>query len=141
MTQTITVETKAIGQTGLAVQNWEVFIEQLKIRYSLAELIRSIVQDEVNAANQGNQVNRLSQVMSFEEIEHAKAAGKIAISDKSRKTIVDPEKEIEKALKAFSRGVYYVFIDNNQINHLDEEVIINTGSKILFIRLTPLVGG
>ena len=58
-----------------------------------------------------------------------------------RYPIVDSQKEVEKAVKAFRTGQYYVFVDDAQVNDLDDEINLKSNSKVVLIRLTPLRGG
>jgi len=141
MTIAISVEAKTIGQKNPSDTSWEVFISQVQVKYTLRELIASVVQEEVNSYNQKYHQNRLSPVLSFDYIEQGKANGKIGFSVKSSNPVIDTEKAVEKALGAFSMGHYYVFVDEVQLNSLDDEVILKANSKISFLRLMPLVGG
>jgi len=45
------------------------------------------------------------------------------------------------ALQAFEEGLYFVFIDEVQQANLDSEVFLKMDSKVVFLRLTALVGG
>jgi hypothetical protein len=54
---------------------------------------------------------------------------------------VDVEDAVAVALQAFEDGLYYVFIDDVQQTHLDGEVFLKSNSRVVFLRLTALVGG
>jgi hypothetical protein len=60
---------------------------------------------------------------------------------KDRKRLVDVEKQIFVALDAFQKNGYFVLIDNNQAETLEQEVQIHQHTTISFVKLTPLVGG
>jgi hypothetical protein len=141
MSIAITVEARTIGQKNPSDTSWEVFINQGQVKYTLRELIACVVQEEVNFYNQKYHQNRLSPVLSFDEIEQGKADGKIGFSNKSNYPIVDSQVEGEKAVKAFRVGQYYVFVDDVQVNDLDDEVVLKSNSIVVFIRLMPLRGG
>ena len=121
--------------------SWKLFINQIQVKYTLRELIASVVQAEVDSYNQKYHQNRLSPVLTFDDIEQGKVDGKIGFSDKSSYPIVDSQKEVEKAEKAFQRDHYYVFVDDVQVNDLDDEIVLKSNTKVSFLRLTPLVGG
>lgn len=55
--------------------------------------------------------------------------------------LIDAEKQVYVALDAFQKNGYFVLIDNIQSESLDQEVLLKAGTKISFIKLTPLVGG
>ncbi len=59
---------------------------------------------------------------------------------KKRKSI-DGEQQVYVALYAFMRNGFFVIVDDEQITDYDEEILVNTDTKISFFRLTPLVGG
>ena len=141
MEMTITVESKAIGQKGPASSVWEVQIIESAKPLLLRDLITSIVRGEVDACNRKNHPFRLSSVLSLQDIEEGQAAGKVSFGFSSRIPIINPEEAIDKALKGFIGGHYYVFVNDLQIENLQDEVNIEKNSKVVFIKLTPLIGG
>jgi hypothetical protein len=141
MSIAITVESRTIGQKNPSDTSWEVFIDQIQVKYTLRELIASVVQEEVNSYNQKYHQDRLSPVLTFDDIEQGKAAGKISFTDKSSYPVIGTEKAVKKAVRAFTMGHYCVFVDDIQVNDLDDEVVMKSNSKVVFIRLTPLAGG
>jgi hypothetical protein len=54
---------------------------------------------------------------------------------------IDPEKQFFIALDAFKKNGYFLLIDNIQAESLDQMVVVNKGTEISFVKLTPLVGG
>lgn len=60
--------------------------------------------------------------------------------NKQRKK-VDPEKQVEVALKAFTSNGFFMLINDKQVESLDDSVIIEADMIVSFIKLTPLVGG
>ena len=54
---------------------------------------------------------------------------------------VDPQKQLDIALKAFSSNGFFMLVDDKQVENLDDVVIIKTDTIVSFIKLTPLVGG
>ena len=59
---------------------------------------------------------------------------------KNRKSI-DVEKQTLIALDAFQKNGFFVLIDDQQAESLDQEVLVTEESEIHFVKLTPLVGG
>lgn len=51
------------------------------------------------------------------------------------------EAECERAFSAFSANGFFLLVDGNQVNDLDEVIEIKSDTSISFLRLTPLVGG
>jgi hypothetical protein len=54
---------------------------------------------------------------------------------------VDPERQYERAVEAFSRNGFIVLVDDRQIDDLDEPVDLRLGTGVTFLRLVPLEGG
>ncbi len=54
---------------------------------------------------------------------------------------IDAEKQVYVALDAYQKNGYFVLIDNVQSESLDQAVSLHSGTRISFIKLTPLVGG
>ncbi|MDW7693950.1 hypothetical protein R9C00_04265 [Flammeovirgaceae bacterium SG7u.111] len=57
------------------------------------------------------------------------------------KKAIDGEKQVYIALEAFNKNSYFVLIDNQQAESLEEKILLTQHSKISFLKLTPLVGG
>ena len=55
--------------------------------------------------------------------------------------VVDVRGAVETALQAFKDGFYLVFIDDEQQENLAAKVALTGSSELLFLRITPLVGG
>lgn len=54
---------------------------------------------------------------------------------------IDAEKQYLTALDAFQKNGFFVLIDNQQVEKLDEEVLLQENTVVSFIKLVPLVGG
>jgi len=54
---------------------------------------------------------------------------------------IDAEQQLYKALEGFQQNGYFVLVNDRQVESLDEEVWVGTGTTASFIKLTPLVGG
>lgn len=142
MNMTITIETKAINQKSSEAISWPLTIDRPIKECSVRDLITSVVREEVASYNKHEQnYNRLTSILSLDMIEEGRVAGRIGFGGKSGKPIVNVENATKKALDAFLAGHYYVFLDNVQVENLDDEVTVNENSRMVFVRLTPLVGG
>jgi hypothetical protein len=79
--------------------------------------------------------------MSRQEIEQGVVGGRVDAGERNVPQSVDAEEAVAVALQAFEDGLYFVFIDGVQQTQLDSEVFLKSNSKVLFLRLTALVGG
>lgn len=59
---------------------------------------------------------------------------------RSRK-LIDGEKQVYVALDAFLKNAFFVLVDNEQCESLEQTVKLTTHTHIGFVKLTPLVGG
>ncbi|PSL12536.1 hypothetical protein CLV44_11765 [Marinobacterium halophilum] len=59
----------------------------------------------------------------------------------SGRKLVDLEKQIDVALKAFQSNGFFILIDDIQVEELTQEIDIKADTLVSFIKLTPLVGG
>jgi len=57
------------------------------------------------------------------------------------KRLVDAEKQVYAALDAFQRNGFFMLVDDHQAESLEQEVRLAKGTRISFVKLTPLVGG
>jgi hypothetical protein len=54
---------------------------------------------------------------------------------------VDWEQQCRLALDAFSRNGFFILVDNQQVETLDETITLTPVTQVSFIKLVPLVGG
>jgi hypothetical protein len=138
--QIVEVEAKVIGRKQPPVAPWQVSISGESL--TLRDLILDIVDTEVSAFRDRQEQQRLPQILTKDEIAWGIEKGKITSGDREfAPQTVDLQSAFESAIQAFSDGLYYVFIDDRQYESLDEKVILQPQSKVLFLRLVAMVGG
>ena len=145
MSVIFTVEGKVVGQKQPVFSNWQMELPPVDPNHGdhlkLRDLISSIVVKEVEAFKTRQAERKLARVMSRQEIEQGAARGKVDPGERDLQQAVHPDEAIAVALQAFEDGLYFVFVDEVQQTSLDSEVFLRTNSKVLFLRLTALVGG
>lgn len=116
-------------------------LNQIKIavkneRTTVKELIATRVQAEVKAYNDKlpEYFNGLIQPTNAE-----KTLNGFKLKDRKQK--IDIEKQILIALDAFQKNGYFVLIDEQQAEDLDQEVLVSKNTAVNFVKLTQLVGG
>ena len=55
--------------------------------------------------------------------------------------LLDGEKQVARAIQAFEGNGFLVLVDDRQITELDQPMQLAAQSKIVFLKLVPLVGG
>ena len=110
-------------------------LDLLTERVTARELIRSRVHQEVseyNARHPG----------VFRGLVQPTEAERVLNGDRVRGgRKIDWEAQYEKALAAFQKNGFLLFVDDRQVIDLDDEVVVEPGTEVSFVRLVPLVGG
>jgi hypothetical protein len=142
-TPTITISGKVMGKAHPTFADWRLPlpITCLIDGFTLKDLLTQVVLAEVEADAARQQQRQLLQVLSPEQIELGLAHGKVDLGGADPMPSVDPQASLAVALQAFSDGLYYVFVDDEQIETLDTPVSLAPNSQLLFLRLVALVGG
>jgi hypothetical protein len=139
------VDGKVIGQKHPLFTDWHIELPPVDENnggsLKLRDLIRSIVDKEVDAFKSRQEKRRLARVMSRQEIAQGIEGGKVDPGERDLEQYVDNEESVAVALQTFEDGLYFVFIDEVQQTDLDSEVFLKTNSRVVFLRLTALVGG
>jgi hypothetical protein len=110
-------------------------LPDLPDRLSVRELIRTRVREEVARANADRTQPRKLLVAPLEAEETGNGyrvrEGKL----------IDWEAQAAVALEAFERQAFFLFVDGQQVDELDSDVLLGADSEVRFLRLTPLAGG
>jgi hypothetical protein len=136
---TLTISGKVLGKSQNLFTTWQMDLPAQSS--TLEELLTQIVTTEVSAFQARQADRRLTKVLGLVDIEAGVAVGKISSGGSELDQAVDVTGAIETALQAFKDGFYLVFIDDVQQEDLTAVVNLKTNSELLFLRLTPLVGG
>lgn len=143
MTVQVEVRSKVPGAAGEGLP--DVLLELADERTTAGELIRRAVTEQVRllAVDRAGDRRALDrQYLSADEI-RAQAAGGVVRLPRPAPPPDDDEAEVEvgRARRAFERGVFVVFVGGRQVTTLDEPIRLRLGEPVVFLRLTPLVGG
>jgi hypothetical protein len=145
MQSTIAISGKLLGKSKPLFTDWYVPLPPEIFgggqHLTLRDLLVQIVSEEIDAFRTRQEQKRLISVLSKTQIEQGKRQGKIDMGGKDYQQDVDPQAAIDNVLQAFEDGLYYVFIDDEQQEALDQQVYLKPDSQLLFLRLVPLVGG
>ena len=141
MSSTINVSGKVLGKTKPLFSDWAIPLPESLNSITLRALLTQIVEAEVEAFCARQEQRRLTRFLTPVEIELGKEKGKIEMGGIDISSPVDSQEAVDNALQGFLDGFYFVFIDEKQQESLDSAVFLQPDSQILFLRLTPLVGG
>lgn len=107
----------------------------------LRDLISAVVRSEVDAFRERQVENQLLRVLSKEQIAAGAEVGKITSGGSDIDQTVDTAAATATALEAFADGFYFVFVDDKQVDDLDQTITVSDDTSLLFVRLVPLAGG
>jgi hypothetical protein len=102
-------------------------------RITLRELLKRRIEEEVDELNAGRDEVRPLVAPTPQE---ARLNG-----DRSIRRAIDPEKQLEAAIKAFERTRIVVIVDGRQALDLDQPIVVTPDTEVRFVKLVPLVGG
>jgi hypothetical protein len=116
-------------------------LNQIKIavaneRTTVKDLIAARVEAEVEAYN-----NKLPEYFNglIQPTNAEKTLNGFKLRDRKQK--IDVEKQILIAWDAFQKNGYFILIDDQQVDDLEQEVLVSKSTEINFVKLTQLVGG
>ncbi|HWQ78270.1 MAG TPA: hypothetical protein VN381_05605 [Anaerovoracaceae bacterium] len=107
---------------------------------TLADFITLIVNENVKGYNAKKPDADFVRLLTQENIDEQAGTGKVAFGRRFGIKDAHPEKAVAAALSAFSDGLYRVFLDEQEILALDENLPLREGGKFAFIRLVFLSG-
>ncbi len=150
---TIAVNFEALpGQKPLEQKQVEVAFEQMEL--TLGELIESTVRAQLMTKTIQEDVKYsdyvVSDVLTEKMIASGKQQGRVALEKEPERRYSGKstqefraymQQEVDTALAAFSDKKFHVLINGEMQQHLNEKISVNDLTKIVFLRLTPLVGG
>ena len=134
--QKINIKLKKLGKRKIKEINFEIenSIANLK------ELITEIVKSEVSKFNDKLENPLLVSFLSTKDIEEKAQEGKVAFGENYNQDKAVESEAIENALLAFTDGMFVVFIDDDEIKDLNQNINITEASEVVFLRLTFLTG-
>ncbi len=108
-------------------------VQQIQVMLSADAGETELLRDALNA-----------QYLTNDEIQRQAPSGQVRLkpapSPVSPQSI-DPEKEIATAIRGFQQKAFKVVVDGEVMESLDDSLVVGETTKIVFLRLTPLVGG
>ncbi|MVN85272.1 hypothetical protein GO986_00610 [Deinococcus sp. HMF7620] len=80
-------------------------------------------------------------VLTERDLTEGALGGRVAVAPQAPGGTVTPEDAVRTALTAFGDGLYYVFLDEEQLESLQAPLTLRPDSTLLLVRLTALAGG
>jgi hypothetical protein len=123
----------------------ELAAERISVRElisrTVAEQIR-VLAEQQKAEAEVVQLALARQYLSAKDVEVQSESGRIRLPSESKQAkTLDTANEVAKAWCGFEAKAFRVLVDGETLETLDEEIALSRTSKIVFLRLLPLVGG
>lgn len=106
----------------------------------LRALITHVVEAEVRAFNARQKAGRFDRLLSATEVHLAAEAGRVNPAAREEAQQADAREAVDRALLAFTDGLYLVLVDGMEQRELDRPVPLREDSRLTFLRLTFLAG-
>ena len=117
---------------------------EYNVHYSLKDILTAIVTQQVGVFNNKieDSINNKNLFTFFEENElNAEAeTGKVRFGAIYNDKKADLDKAIETVLLAFYDGLIVIFVDERQLDKLEDQIRFNKNSVVTLVRLTFLSG-
>ncbi len=107
---------------------------------TLKDLITNVVKQQVSEFNKKHTESAILPFITKQEIDDQSQTGKVGFGAIYNDNKANENEAIENAILAFTDGLFCVFIDDNQIENLDEKITITEKNVVSFVRLTFLAG-
>ena len=114
----------------------EIEIQDLPEKATLLDFITAVVTQQVEVYNAKKHEQNVLPFLTSEQIEDGAVVGKIGFGAIYSEEKANLEKAIANAIVAFEDGLYKVFIDEEEMQNIDNEIFIYKESVVMFLRLT-----
>lgn len=133
------VEARTVGQRGAVLEPTPVAMPPGPA--TLREVVVTAVRDEVANHAARERRRRLVRVLTADEVADGAARGKVDPEAHPAEDPVDADQAVAAALQAFDDGLYFVFVDDRQVEQLDDTIEVTDDTAVRFVRLVALAGG
>lgn len=134
----IYVTVKSLGKRKNALKRQPLDIPTVPV--TLRDFLTEVVKENVRAFTERQQHSSLLSYLTPDQVNEQGEAGKVGFGIVHDDRTADESSAIEAALLAFEDGLYKVFIQEQEIEHLDDAVQLDDGDDVAFIRFTMLAG-
>ncbi|KOY13123.1 hypothetical protein [Paenibacillus xylanivorans] len=107
---------------------------------TLRQLIKNMVAQQLKGLqDKNNEAEWLAYLMP-QDIQEQGAAGKVGFGAIYNEGVPDIEGAMDTAVTAYEDGLFKVFLNDEELQALDEPLIIQEDDNVVFIRFTMLAG-
>lgn len=107
---------------------------------TLRQLIKNMVAQQLKALQDKNNKAEWLAYLMPEDIQEQGEAGKVGFGAIYNEGVPDIECAMDTAITAYEDGLFKVFLNDEELQGLDEPLIIQEDDNVVFIRFTMLAG-
>jgi hypothetical protein len=108
---------------------------------TLRALLTDLVSAEVAGYEQRRGAQQLLHVLTETAVGLGQSSGRIVSGGRVVPPAPPLEEAISRAVQAFADGLFYVFLDGQQLEDLDAPITMGPASRLRLVRLVALAGG
>jgi len=108
---------------------------------TLRDLLAALVRHELASYEQRRTASRTLRVLTPADLARGVDTGSYGRESRAVAAPPPEAEAIERAVEAFTDGLFFVFVDDLQVEELDAPVLIRTESTLRLVRLVALAGG
>ena len=137
----IQISIKQLGKKRPALGAKSINIGLLEgMAYALHDVLREVMTQQVEEFNQKREENNLFTYFKKDALEQAASIGRVSFGEIYNNEKADLNKAIDTIFLAFEDGLIAVFVDDVQLESLEQTIRLTSESTVTFIRLTFLAG-
>lgn len=133
---TVILETRSLGQARGAVTDLPLPPGARTLRELLGELVALELREYVDRRLDAS----VFRVLTPGDLERAAGTGHYPVEPRPYAEPPTVQAATRVAHEAFVDGLYLVLVDEAQVRTLDEVVVVETGTRLLLVRLVALAG-
>lgn len=134
----LSVNVKQLGKRKNVIENKKFSVDP--VPSTTAELIIAIVIRQVQEYNERLEQSDLLKYLTEEEIKKKSVSGKISFQVNYNGMAANAQKAVYNALQSFEDGIFRVFLNDRELESLNDAICLKEEDTLTFIRLTMLAG-
>lgn len=137
----IQIRVKQLGKRKWIITPTILHIPELTTGVTLQKFLELVITQQAGAFNAKIDSPQIVNFLLPEELEKKASTGKVGFQENYNQQKANITGAVELALTAFKDGLYKVYLDDTELEQLEEVVEFSEQSTFTFIRLTFLSGG
>lgn len=110
-------------------------------QHPLREVVEALVADEVGAFAERQRERSLLRILTPADLARGVDIGRYGAEPRPAQVAPLLSDAVARAMEAFEDGLYFVFVDDQQVESLDAVVTVGPDTRLRLVRLVALAGG